>query len=80
MRKTKENKNIKLNSLSFLFFFSLNGENFKFGVNTIISLAYVKYSHVSLLEPQQNTVNNLEAYSDPCQTPKMECFLKTVNG
>ena len=58
----------------------MNVENSKFGVNTIISLAYVKCSHVSLTEPGQNTANDLEAYSEPCQTSKMGCFSKIVSG
>ena len=70
-----KNKNIKLNSWSFFFnFFNLNVEKSKFGVNTIISLAYIKYSELFLLEPWQNSLNNLEAYSEPCQTSKMESF------
>ena len=35
-------------------------------------------SHVSLLEPRQNSLNNPEAYSEPCETFKMECFAKIV--
>ena len=31
-------------------------------VNTIISLAYIKRSCVSLLEPQQKNLSNPEAY------------------
>ena len=49
-------------------------------VNTIISLAYIKRSCVSLLEQKQNNVSNLEAYSELCQTSKMKCFAKIVNG
>ena len=41
-------------------------------VNTIISLAYIKNSHVSLLKPQPNTLSNSEAYSELCQLSKME--------
>ena len=49
-------------------------------VNTIMSLAHVKRSCVSLLEPHQNNFCNLEAYSELCQTYKMECFAKRVNN
>ena len=52
----------------------------KFWVNTIISLICSKYSRVSLLEPGQNNLSNPEAYSEPCQTSKMDCFAKIVNG
>ena len=52
----------------------------KFRVNTVISLIYSKYSRVSLLEPGQNNLSNPEAYSEPCQTSKMDCFAKIVNG
>ena len=37
-------------------------------------------SRVSLLDPQQNNLSNLQAYSEPCQTSKMECFAEIVNG
>ena len=37
-------------------------------------------SWVSLLEPWQSNLHNLEAYSEPCQIFKMECFVKIVNG
>ena len=37
-------------------------------------------SYVSLLEPWQSNLSNPEAYSKPCQTSKMECFAKIVNG
>ena len=33
-------------------------------------------SHVSLLEPMQSNLSNSEAYSEPCQTSKMEYFVK----
>ena len=51
-------------------------ENAKFRMNTIISLAYIKCSRVSVLEPRQNNLSNLEAYSELCQTFKMEWFAK----
>ena len=53
-------------------------ENSKFGVNTIISLVYIKRSCVSLLEPQQNNFSNSQAYPEPCQTTKMECFARLL--
>ena len=59
---------------------SEEGENSKVGVNTIIGLAYIKCSLVSLLESRQNNLSNQEVESEPCQTFKMECFAKTVNG
>ena len=60
-----------------LYDFRIRGE---FWVNTIISLIYSKYSSVSLLESGQNNLGNLEAYSELCQTSKMECFQKVVNS
>ena len=51
-----------------------------FGVNTIISLAFIKFSKVSLLEWQQNNLSNPELYLEPCDAPKMEYFVKTVNN
>ena len=69
-------------------FFSLNvvlpcmtlwiGENWKFGVNTIISLTCIKQSWVSLWEPQQNNLTNPEVYSEPCQAFEIACFVKIV--
>ena len=37
-------------------------------------------SHVSLLEPLQNKLSNPEAYLELCQTSKMVCSEKIVNG
>ena len=37
-------------------------------------------SCVSLLVSQQGTLSNPEAYSELCQTSKMECFAKIANG
>ena len=48
-------------------------------VNTIISLAYITRSLVSLLEPRQNNLSNPDAYSELCQTSKMEFFAKIVS-
>ena len=45
-----------------------------------MSLAYIKCSHVSLLEPWQSNLSNPEAYSESCQTSKMECFANIVNN
>ena len=36
-------------------------------------------SRVSLLEPRQSDLSNEEAYLEPCQTYKMECFAKILN-
>ena len=33
-------------------------------------------SRVSLIEPRQSNLSNPEAYSELCQTSKMECFAK----
>ena len=55
-------------------------ENSKFGVNTMISLIYIKLSQVSLLESRQKNLGNPEAHSKLCQTSKMECFAKIVNS
>ena len=51
---------------------SENGENTKFRVNIIISVAYIKCFFVSLLEPWQNNLSNPEE----CSEPKIECFAK----
>ena len=32
------------------------------------------------IQPRQSNLSNPEAYSEPCQTSKMECFAKIVNG
>ena len=53
-------------------------ENPKFGVNTVTSLAYIKQSWVSLQEPQENNLSDLEVYSEPCQASKIESFVKIV--
>ena len=42
-----------------------------FGVNSIISLAYIKSLHAPLLEPWQNNLSNPEAYLEACQTSKI---------
>ena len=52
----------------------------KFWVNTIISLIYSKYCHLSLLEPRWNNLSNPEAYSEPCHTSNMGCLAKIVNS
>ena len=54
-------------------------KNSKFGVNAIISLAYIKQSQVSLWEPWQKIVSNPEVYSEPCQTVcQIKCFVKMI--
>ena len=53
-------------------------ENSKFGVNTVTSLAYIKQSLLSLQEPQQNNLSDLEVYSESCQASKIESFVKIV--
>ena len=56
-------------------------KNSLFGVNTIISLAYIyQPSCVSLLKPRQSNLSDPEAYPEPYQTSKMDCFVKIVNG
>ena len=55
-------------------------KNSKFGVNIKTSLIYRQHSRVSLLEPRQSNLTNPEAYSEPCQTSKMDCFAKIANG
>ena len=37
-------------------------------------------SRVSLLKPWKNNLSDPEAYPEPCQTSKMDCFVKIVNG
>ena len=59
---------------------SHKGENSLFGVNTISSLAYSKRSCVSLVELLQKDLSNPEAYSEPCQTPKIKYFAKIINA
>ena len=36
-------------------------------------------SLVSLLKPRKNNLSDPEAYPEPCQTSKMDCFVKVVN-
>ena len=45
-------------------------------MNTIVSLAYIKQSQLSLWEPRQNDLRNPDVYWEPCQTPEIECFEK----
>ena len=33
----------------------------------------------SFLEPRQSNLNKPEVFSEPCQTSKMECFVKIFN-
>ena len=54
-------------------------ESSKFRVNNKISLAYINLPTYPL-EPLQNNLSNPEAYSEPCQISKIECFAKVVNG
>ena len=37
-------------------------------------------SRLSVLKPRQNNLSDPEAYSEPCQTSKMDCFVKIVNS
>ena len=37
-------------------------------------------SLVSLLKLRQNNLRDPQAYPEPCQTSKMDCFVKIVNG
>ena len=56
-------------------------ENCKFGVNNIISLAYINLPvYPRILEPLKFNLSNPEAYAEPCQMSKMEFFVKIVNG
>ena len=80
-RKMKER--IKTSNLTFdnfscnsMYGFRIMNNSY-FGVNTIISLAY---NSISLLEPQQSNLSNKEAYLEPCQTSKIKCFAKMING
>ena len=41
---------------------------------------YYNQLDISLLEPAQNNLSNPEAYLEPCQTSKMDCFAKIVNS
>ena len=68
-----ERKNKKLPHITYDIQIS---ENFQFGVNTIISLAYINLP----MYPQQSNLSNPEAYSESCQTCGMFCekvFVKT---
>ena len=38
------------------------------------------FLYIIPLNLHQNSLSNPEAYSEPCQTSKMECFAKIVNG
>ena len=52
-------------------------ENSWFGVNIIISLAYINLPvYPRILEPRQVNLSNPEAYSEPCEIAKMEFFRK----
>ena len=51
-----------------------------FGVNAINHFGIYQPFHVSLLEPRQNNLSKDEAYLEPCQTSKMECFGKIFNN
>ena len=55
-------------------------ENFKFGANTFISMAYIKRSPLFLLDLRQNNLNNPDAYSEPGPTSTIESFAKIVNS
>ena len=66
-------------SLALMLYFHVWLQN-KFGENTILIMAYIKRSHVSLLEQWQNNLNNPEGYSELGQTSKIECFAKIVSG
>ena len=57
-----------------------SGESSKFVMNIIINLAYIKYSHVFLLEPWQNNLGNPETSAEPCQAAKMDGLAKIVNN
>ena len=70
-------------SLAWMLYFHVwlqnNRGNSKFGENTILIMAYIKRSHVSLLEQWQN-LNNPEGYLELGQTSKIECFAKIVSS
>ena len=53
-------------------------ENSLFGLNNQFGI--YQPSHVSLLKLWQNNLSDAEAYAEPCQTSKMDCFVKIVNG
>ena len=53
-------------------------KNYLFGVNTIISLAYIKLNMYH--KPRQVNFRNAEAYSEFCQISKREPFREIVNG
>ena len=76
-----------LNFVNFLFAWMLylhvwlqNKGKFLFWSEYYNQFGIYQPSHVSLLEPQQNNLTNLEAYSEPCLASKMECCAKIVNG
>ena len=52
-------------------------ENSLFEVKIIISLAYI---NLPFSKPWQNNLSDPEAYPEPRQTSKMDCFAKLVNG
>ena len=51
---------------------------YDFGVDTIISLAYIKQSRVSLSEPWQNNLSNPVVYSEPCRTSELVFFKNKI--
>ena len=46
----------------------------------MINLEYINIPVYPPLELRRNNFSNPEAYSEPCQTSKMECFTKIVNN
>ena len=52
-----------------------------FGVNIYYNqFGIYQPSRVPLLKPWQNNLTDPEAHQQPCQTSKMDCFAKLING
>ena len=54
--------------------------NFTFLQPSCASTEYGNQFGIYQLSHRQNNLSNPEPFSEPCQTSKMECFAKIVNG
>ena len=89
----RKNKNIKINNcfsltlvnllLAWLLYFHVwhyNKGKFFVWSEYYNQFGIYQPSRVSLLKPWKNNLSDPEAYPEPCQTSKMDCFVKIVNG
>ena len=94
LEQRKQKKELKLNtwsfsltfanlSLAWMLYFHVwlqNKRKFLVWSECYNQFAIYQPSCASLLESLQSNLSNPQAYSEPCQTPKMENFEKIVNG